>query len=90
MKPRDIKENIRLCLIAYAFCEIAHLQREVTLKPDKTNFIRNSLKVPVKNLKKLKVKRDVIGKFINDNTQLPLKLQFIESFRKTESRMFWE
>lgn len=90
MKPRDIKENIRLSKIASAFCNLANLQQLVKENPEHATFLNDFFIIPIKELKNLSVDKARIKEFIANNTRLPLQLQFVESFRQTESRRFWE
>lgn len=90
MKPRDTKENIRLSKIASAFCYLAELQQLVKENPEHILFLKEFFPIPIKQLKELSVDKTKISEFIVNNTKLPLSLQFVESFRRTESRRFWE
>lgn len=90
MKPRDTRENIGLFKIASTFCDLAKLQQLIKENPKHATFLKEFFKLPVTQLKDFKVTKAKISEFIANRTQLPLSLEFIESFRKTESRRFWE
>lgn len=88
---RDIKENIRLSKLAWYFTELKRLRGLMAENKDNEqvlDILYGAHEIPVSLLEDYGVTRTVgESVFIFDGILTPA---FIESFRKTESRKFWE
>lgn len=85
---RDTKENIRLSKIAQYLTELKELRRLCKENREHLNFLKEFKEEPISLLQGLAVDWEISEKvFVLDGVLSP---DFIESFRKTASRRFWE
>lgn len=85
---RDAKENIRLSKIAYQLSDLKKLRQLLKENKEHYHFLIEFKEIPIKLLEDLGVLRSLAEAFLIYNP--PLTPEFIETFRKTESRKFWE
>ncbi len=85
---RDTKENIRLAKIANLFSYLKDLRQLCKENREHLVFLMEFREVPIYQLEELEVDRLTSeAVFVLDGLITP---DFLESFRKTESKRFWE
>ncbi len=85
---RDVKENIRLAKIAQYFTELKQIRRFCKENREHLGFLKEFRETPITLLEELGVDR------LTSETLFTLggliTSEFLEQFRQTESRSFWE